>query len=97
MCWWGDALLFSNVSKHSFSVLAKDKEAEMQIGDAKLALIWVIWGTKQLSLGISLVVLGLGLRPSNARGTDSILDKGYKIPHGMQKKIFLTSLSLRLF
>ena len=58
----------------------------MQIGDAKLALIWVIWGTKQLSLGISLVVPGLRLRPSNARGTDSVLDKGHKIPHGIPKK-----------
>ena len=60
----------------------------MQIGDAKLALIWVIWGTKQLSLGISLVVPGLRLRPSNARGTDSVLDKGHKIHMACQKKNF---------
>ena len=45
-------------------------------------------GVQNSSLGISLVVPGLRLRPSNARGTDSILDKGHKIPHGIPKKFF---------
>lgn len=53
----------------------------MQIGDAKLALISVIWGTKQLSLRISLVVPGLRLCPSNARGMGSIPAQGTKVLH----------------